>query len=401
MIPLGASLDAGPRKGVCSMELAPLSVLRNVECADLVELQAKMLCYGFRADDTTRHELRDRFGIDTGFIHGTVFATELGFRVNTSILDYFTENANAIELKICEGKPGFAWNGRFVECAPIRQPDLLFHHRADGVLWHDIARMHGPRILFLTPVRQCVLGLTGDECRFCTFEMRRIELVSAEAIVSLVRAVQDSTGEQCEIAIGGGTPNLRDFGADYYGNIVRELVTWFRSRVSVELIPPEQPSLQSLIDSGVSSLIMSIEIWDSERRKRIMPGKAKVSRERYLDAWRQSVAILGPGAVSSVLLVGLDDEGSLLEGAEAMIRSGVVPTLIPFRPYDECAMRRSPLTDHRSYLRCSYAVSEMLHRHGLKASRQAGCTACGACSLEVALEDRQTSPLPSVHMEVP
>lgn len=367
----------------------PLPVVRR-SAAELVRLRARMLCYGFRADKQTRRVLEMRYNLDRGFIHGTVFDVGLGFRVNTGLLDEFTERVGSIPLYFkdgIDGDSGFDWLGEFVECRPLVQPRCLFAPLPEGGCGHDFARLHGPNTLFLTPVRQCVFGAIGQACKFCTFEMRKADPLPQDSVMRIVDEIFQEIGHSCDIAIGGGTPNLRDFGAKYYGEMAKEMVGRFGVGLSIELVPPSVAELDELLDCGVSSLIMSLELWDERARQNYAPGKARVSREFYFEAWDLVVRRLGKGSVSSVLLVGLEDEASTNAGAKALVDRYVVPTLVPFRPYDECEMKSFSATSDELYIRCSRELAGALSVAGLAASRQAGCTACGACSLEVALEN--------------
>jgi biotin synthase-related radical SAM superfamily protein len=65
----------------------------------------------------------------------------------------------------------------------------------------------------------------------------------------------------------------------------------------------------------------------------IMPGKAEVPVDFYLEAFAAAVAIFGRGQVSTYLLGGLGDsvEG-MLEAAQRLIAIGVYPFVVPFVP---------------------------------------------------------------------
>jgi hypothetical protein len=59
-----------------------------------------------------------------------------------------------------------------------------------------------------------------------------------------------------------------------------------------------------------------------------------------------------------------------------------MPTLIPFKPYDNCALDFLRPTESDRYLKASLWIGEMLREYDLGPSLQKGCTKCGGCSLE-------------------
>ena len=74
-----------------------------------------------------------------------------------------------------------------------------------------------------------------------------------------------------------------------------------------------------------------------------MPGKAEVTRARYLEAFTAAVEIFGKGQVSTYLLAGLGDTlQSLHEAARVLINLGVYPFIVPFVP-----VNGTPLATHR------------------------------------------------------
>lgn len=350
----------------------------------LIALKAKMLCYGIEADEAAVEELRTEFLFDTGFIHGNVLMLDGRFPVNAPVVERLLSRRSPVSL-IREHGRWIASDGALsVTCTPLGQPAALKQALGSYGSASDYIRLHAPKVVFIAPIRQCIFGAIGKACKFCTFQMQRVQYVPDGLIVEVVHTVVEQVGAKCDIALGGGTPVLTDYGAAYYGGLAQHLKQRVEGRISVEIVPPrKRASFESMRASGVDAVIMSIEVWDEDRRRFYCPGKGEVSHERYVEAWQEAVEIFGAGQVSSVLLIGLESKESTCEGIRTLIENGVIPTLIPFRPYGACEMSDTNLTDHQLYLRCSYLCSELLNSHGLFASRQAGCTGCGGCSMEV------------------
>jgi len=61
---------------------------------------------------------------------------------------------------------------------------------------------------------------------------------------------------------------------------------------------------------------------------------------------------------------------------------GVIPTIIPFKPLDNCGLSQKPTANPDEVLRIGQDVNKILRTEGLDAYNQNGCTKCGGCSLE-------------------
>jgi len=226
----------------------------------------------------------------------------------------------------------------------------------------------------------------GETCAFCTFGVSPLyDRLDAGLVIEAFAQVLENEGS-FDIALGGATPNVVDCGASYYADIVRGVKKRWDIPISVEIMPPrEVSSLDILVDAGVDALIMNLELYDDRLRRRFCPGKSQASKERYYEAWEYATSLLGRGRVASVLIVGLESAESTLTGCQRMVETGVVPTLIPFRPYDTCALRNCRPISPDFYLSVARKCSEMVHNVGLDPRLQAGCTRCGGCSLDTDL----------------
>jgi biotin synthase-related radical SAM superfamily protein len=87
-----------------------------------------------------------------------------------------------------------------------------------------------------------------------------------------------------------------------------------------------------LREAGVSSVSINLEVSDPATAKRIVPGKWRLGRDRYLRALRDAVGVFGAGRVRSLLVVGLESQEHTLDGVRDIAETGAFPTLSPFRP---------------------------------------------------------------------
>lgn len=355
--------------------------------ATLEYLIAQMLCYGVRSStDQLSARVAAEYMLDPGFIQGTVFMVNRTRPVNTAFREPFTSAERAVELIDNNGELYVQLAGRAFPGEPLRQPHSILDSIA-GYELRDYVRLHSPSTLFVVPVRECVFGAIGRPCQFCTYEMVRPRPVPAAIVVDMIIHVLQDVGAALDVAIGAGTPNLVDYGAGYFVEIARGLRQRCAAAMSVETVPPpDLGQIEALAQAGAGSMIMSIEVWDDAIRTDVCPGKSVVSKDMYRTAWRKAIDVFGTSQVSSVLIVGLEPEESTRVGIDALISEGVVPTLIPFRPYGSSRLNARQPVDHHSYLSLSRYCSAKLRMSGLSPLRQVGCTKCGGCSMEAGLQ---------------
>jgi hypothetical protein len=66
----------------------------------------------------------------------------------------------------------------------------------------------------------------------------------------------------------------------------------------------------------------------------------------------------------------------------ALVKEGVVPTLIPIKPLDGTPMEKYHTTNSSEYLELSRDTSSKMAEEKLVVKEASGCASCGACSLE-------------------
>jgi hypothetical protein len=355
-------------------------------------LKSEMLCRGVVLSGNG--EVADEFHSRGEFIHGTVFLLEGGSIVNTAV--WSQEQAEKVRQRCGATLPTMKNNNQqwiiTGQAGQMSGSILTLGNASAAGLQNrplgDWFSIHSPSTLFCAPVRQCIYIAIGKPCRFCTFEGGKVERLTPEEFGLGLQHLVERRPMITSVAIGGGTPELSDMGTRYFASLAREATAKGLSS-SVEMVPPpDRDCLKTLVNAGVASLIMSLEAWDEQHRAEWCLGKAGVSRSQYVERWREAVDLFGRGNVSSVLLVGAEPMDSTFEGAKCLIELGVIPTLIPLRWYPNSRFEFSDWSpvDPVEYLSLGYKVGQLLTRAGLAASKQLGCTACGGCSLETAVE---------------
>jgi radical SAM protein (TIGR04043 family) len=268
------------------------------------------------------------------------------------------------------------------------QPRFYGLTTAEGIPYWKIALLHSRDTLATTLLQTCVrYGNSATKCQFCAIGEslkagRTIARKTPSQLAEVAAAAQRLDGI-ANVVMTTGTPPTDDRGA----SILSECASAVKSATDLPIQGQCEPPADfewflRMRDAGVDSLGMHLEAWDENVRRQIMPGKAEVTREFYLEAFAAAVEIFGRGQVSTYLLAGLGDTvESLHEAARVLIDLGVYPFIVPFVP-----VTGTPLATYRppsaEFLRSVFGpVGQWLSEAGMTSNTvKAGCAKCAACS---------------------
>jgi len=260
---------------------------------------------------------------------------------------------------------------------------------ADGVPYSKIALLHARRVLASTVLQSCVRYTdSARACRFCAIgtslkEGRTLARKSPAQLAEVAEAAVRLDGVE-QLVLTTGTPATADRGAAHLAACAAAVKTSVPSLpIQVQCEPPDDFAwFARLRGAGADALGMHLEAVEPAVRATVMPGKAEVSIERYLDAFTAAVAVFGRGQVSTYLIAGLGDRpASLLAMAERLCALGVYPFVVPFTPIASTPMAGHAPPASATMQSLYAAVARLLRAHGLSsAEMKAGCAKCGACS---------------------
>jgi radical SAM protein (TIGR04043 family) len=260
---------------------------------------------------------------------------------------------------------------------------------ADGVPYAKIALLHARRVLASTVLQSCVrYADPALACRFCAIgtslrEGRTLARKSPAQLAEVAEAAVRLDGVE-QLVLTTGTPASPDRGAAHLAACaaaVRAVVPALPIQVQCE--PPQDFAwFARLRDAGADALGLHLEAVEPAVRAAVMPGKAEVPVERYLDAFAAAVNVFGRGQVSTYLIAGLGDRpASLLAMAARLTALGVYPFVVPFVPIAGTPMAQHAPPSSDSMRALYVEVARLLRAHGLSSAHmKAGCARCGACS---------------------
>ncbi|GAA1783165.1 MSMEG_0568 family radical SAM protein [Luedemannella flava] len=274
---------------------------------------------------------------------------------------------------------------------PVRRPRFYDLTTADGVPYEKIARLHGADVLATTVVQTCIRYAEADRCRFCTIEEAlasgsTVAAKTPEQLAEVAEAAVRLDGVR-QMVLTTGTTTGPDRGARTLARSVRAIRAAVPDLpVQVQCEPPADLAwIGELHVAGATAIGIHVESLDDRVRRAWMPGKATVPLARYDEAWDEAVRVFGRNRVSTYLLVGLgEDPDELVAGAGRLIDRGVYPFVVPFRPMRGTLAARDGVgaPDPAVLAYVTERVVARLRAAGMSgADQQAGCAACGACSV--------------------
>lgn len=346
---------------------------------EFLRLKAGLLCEGMKMTSEAREELLREYPhfFVKGFVHATNISI-LGSNLCVSVADGYSSES---EYTLSKAENGYRITYGDGKAVPVKFFGAL---PKTGTVVDGMAQLHAPGCINIWPSSVCCYDTDELKCRFCSLERERSAPVPITELADGIKRLLSLLGEgRYVLNMSGGTYISPDAMADYYIGLVRRVREFSDCDIAIELAPPsELAKLKELKDAGCNAVIMNIEIASEERRKSICPGKSRISYTHYHEALRYAVEIFGHGMTSSVLIGGIQPEDEIIKECEILASEGVFPTIMPFRPFDNCELHGFKACSPDALVEMSERLGEMLRRYGLTPEKQPGCTECGGCSIE-------------------
>jgi radical SAM protein (TIGR04043 family) len=268
------------------------------------------------------------------------------------------------------------------------RPKFYALSTADGVPYSSIATLHGRDVLATTVLQTCIrYASRKNTCQFCAIGQslaagRTIERKTPRQLGEVAKAAVELDGVR-HMVMTTGTPPGSDRGAAILCESAIGVKAAVALPVQAQCEPPDDDAwFARLKDAGVDTLGMHLEAVTPAVRARVMPGKAKVSVERYFDAFAAAVAVFGRGQVSTYILAGLGDTPeAILATSRRLIDIGVYPFVVPLTPISGTPLESHPSPTPEMMRGILRPLAAMLREANMRsADIKAGCGRCGACS---------------------
>lgn len=343
---------------------------------EFLEFKAGLLCYGASLTDRCRSALektRPEF-FEKGFIDA-VNMNVAESNICVSIAEDFSEKSKFI-LDCDEQGYFIIYNG---ERAKVRFFDKL---PKTGTVVDDLARLHADGCINIWPSTNCCYDKPDIKCKFCSLLPKTKEPIDTDELANGIKKLL-KIHPSYTLNFSGATYISPDRMVEYWCELCSKIRKFSDCPIAVEFAPPSDLSLiEKLKFSGATVAIMNIEVVDNALRKKICPGKSAITIEHYHKAFEKAVEVFGFGQVSSVMIAGIQPADDIKKECEILCSLGVFPTIMPFRPLDDCSLAEMKACEPENLIEMSEYLGSLLRKHGLAPHCQEGCTKCGGCSIE-------------------
>ena len=274
------------------------------------------------------------------------------------------------------------------------QPRFYKMQTFDGVPYSQIAVLHGRDVLATTVLQTCIRYQSRTKtCQFCAIGQslaagRTVARKTPEQLAEVARAAVLLDGVK-HMVMTTGTPATSDRGAAILAESAFAVKAAIDLPIQGQCEPPDDDVwFGRMRAAGIDALGMHLEAVTPAVRARIMPGKASVPLERYMQAFAAAVPVFGRGQVSTYILAGLGDTPeAILSTCETLVGLGVYPFVVPFVPISGTPLESHPAPAPAFMHAILGPLAVLLRRAGLRSTdAKAGCAKCGACSALSAYE---------------
>jgi len=337
------------------------------ELSEAERLKIQLMAEGLRVDPSAEQELsqggRVPLTIHEYATTGGVTLV-LGDRLylNAPFDEWWCEQATA-SLHFDRSRECYfiRYSGGELPVTALPLPGYLESRDDQGRLVRDTAMSHTDRVR-LSPVDGCAYT-----CRFCDLADKKYTLRPVDQLLaSLDVAASDTMLPVRHVLISGGTPGRRH--EPHYDDAVLAVTAASSLQVDVMLTPRADASyIDRYVASGVHGFALNIEVFDDKVAARVIPEKQRLGKDVFARNIERAVeATGGGGRVRSLILIGLEDLETTLEGVEFIAALGADPVLSPFRPAQGTALHRHAPPPADFLERLYLEAREIAARHGVK-----------------------------------
>ncbi len=277
-----------------------------------------------------------------------------------------------------------------VDLRSIPFPAFYQETLSNGTPMRKIALLHGTDCLATTIIQRCDYWPTA-QCLFCSIPYsyqagQTVLRKKPEDFLQVLKAANRKNLLIKHVTLTSGTLNKPDRGIQEYADFVSAIRQESNIPIHVQIEPPDTPTmLDILMDVGVDTIGIHLEIFNAQRRQYYCPGKVRTaSFTKYQQIWQYAVDLFGRNQVSSYILLGLNESTEeILNGVQKCAELGVIPLLTPFRPANKTplAFMIPSYLEQLDLISMHHQVGGILKDAGITPEKsKAGCARCGACS---------------------
>ncbi|MBU2560350.1 radical SAM protein [archaeon] len=241
---------------------------------------------------------------------------------------FYTDSSPYEIREMQEGHGIFEADELFTKIEFLKRPEFFDKTTSDGIKMEKLGKLVAPGFLIVYLSTGCVYW--GEmQCKFCvTGHINTIKNKRPEQVSELANEGAREIGSHIALT-SGALP--KDRGSVLLAETAKKIKERADVAVSVNSEPPEDLNKINEMASA-DSIYINLEVFDEKKRREIMPGKSELKLADYDRVFKRCTDVFDDNQVGSVLLAGLEEDDTYLEGVEHLASMGVVPAVVPFYP---------------------------------------------------------------------
>ncbi len=361
---------------------------KDINIKDLLKIKSELLCYGIKRNSISNdiYDMEHKTKVQRTSNMGLQFMLSEDIIVS---VPYNKKDNSMSKYYLCKKEDRLLLTNDLITIEvspfPLKSPFWYDYTLKNGKFFSDYIQKEGKDVLICSVSSSCCYFSKNEQCAFCALNggTTTKENDRVNSIIEALKIILIEDDSIKSINLTGGNLYTSDRGAKQYENILKEVRKVSNVPIVIEISPPEDLAIISdLYFLGATAIEMNVEIWDDKIRKNLMPGKSRIKREYYVEAWKKAVSIFGEGNVGSAIIIGLESLESSLEGIKTMIDVGCLPSIIPFKPTPGSVLEKQKRCNAQDVYEATEYAAKFLVTKNLSPLLGPGCIGCGACTLE-------------------
>lgn len=226
-------------------------------------------------------------------------------------------------------------NKIFCKIEILKNPiDLPFYKNGKSI--NGVSKICFDR-LGITVNTGCYLKEIKKGCGFCGIDRsnhynHHVVMQPGEVLELVDKALLIPNNGIRHLLLSGGAFQPPDYGAKHFSLIAKTIKEKYPNQKIYVMLPPPVSNyyLDEMIHSGVDEIALNIELVSNWGRN-IIPGKAEIGLERYVDALKYLSYKMPKYSVRSIIMAGVEDTKYTLNGVEIISSVGAMPIISYYR----------------------------------------------------------------------
>ena len=310
---------------------------------------------------------------------------------NLRLLKYMGDLATPFSLRMQNNQTVLCYNGKQLDTVTFPPASGFYRQKTlSGRPFIGNAVMQGLDWVAFQCLWPCEYAAGGQPCQFC-FSGGDFENAVKKGKALPNAAPPSDMAEITEYALKNEhVQNVQITGGSTYDGLsekahiteylkaLKALQPGLAGEILLYITPPADTDfIDKYFSLGASRIACSLEVWDMGRAKEITPGKINITgRDRHLRALEYISQKYGSKKAFSNFIIGIEDFGTLAEGAKWLSERGILPAASVWMPMGRPVQGSMKAPDVGYYKRVKDFFAELYVRYNLEPTKSRGLNVC-------------------------